>query len=111
VADPPFGDLDSRVGMRIHLPHPGDYTGMFSNPGYGDMTVESIGGNLYLTYYRLRWPLSPTSSDSFEFVLHAFGGIFNNRTVKFSRNTDGKVEKLIVVFEKQQVGPIEFVKR
>ena len=55
---------------------PGDYTGMFSNPGYGDMVVSRSGSDLTISYYGFTWPLQPVADKVFRFDVAAFGTDF-----------------------------------
>ena len=74
---------------------PGDYTGMFSNPGYGDMVVSRSGNTLNLSYYDLTWPLVPLplqpSGMWFKFDVPAFGTDFTV-FVQFARGSSGAIE-------------------
>jgi CubicO group peptidase (beta-lactamase class C family) len=70
---------------------PGDYTGMFSNPGYGDMVVSRFGNNLNISYYGLTWPLQPLTDTMFRFDVPAFGTDFPV-FVKFVRDSTGAIE-------------------
>jgi len=64
----------------------GDYTGMFSNPGYGDLVVSRSGDNLNISYYGLSWPLQPLSDTTFRFVIRAFGD-YDFESLKGSHET------------------------
>jgi CubicO group peptidase (beta-lactamase class C family) len=70
---------------------PGDYTGMFSNPGYGDMVVSRSGNNLNISYYGLTWPLKPLTDTIFRFDVLAFGTDFPV-FVTFVRGNSGAIE-------------------
>jgi hypothetical protein len=70
---------------------PGDYTGMFSNPGYGDMVVSLSGDNLNISYYGLTWPLQLQPSGLFRFIVAAFGTNFPV-FVNFTRNSTGAID-------------------
>jgi CubicO group peptidase (beta-lactamase class C family) len=70
---------------------PGDYTGMFSDPGYGDMVVSRSGNNLNISYYGLTWPLQPLSDTMFRFDVLAFGTDFPV-FVKFVRGITGAID-------------------
>jgi hypothetical protein len=59
----------------------GDYTGMFSNPGYGDFVVSRSGNSLNISYYGLSWPLLPASDTLFWVLVSAFGTTFPVRVV------------------------------
>ncbi|MEA2956251.1 MAG: hypothetical protein QOJ58_1751, partial [Alphaproteobacteria bacterium] len=73
------------------LASPGDYTGMFSNPGYGDLVVGRSGNNLNVSYYGLTWPLQPLSDTVFRFDVTAFGTDFPV-FVKFVRGNTGSID-------------------
>ena len=75
------------------LASPGDYTGMFSNPGYGDMAVSRAGNNLNISYYGLTWPLQPLPGMVFRFDVHGFGTVFPV-FVKFVRDSGGAINSL-----------------
>jgi Beta-lactamase len=70
---------------------PGDYTGMFSDCGYGDMVVSRFGNNLSISYYGLSWPLQPLTDTLFRFDVLAFGTDFPV-FVKFVRGSTGAIE-------------------
>jgi CubicO group peptidase (beta-lactamase class C family) len=70
---------------------PGDYTGMFSNPGYGDMVVSRSGNNLNISYYGQTWPLQPQTDMIFRFDVLAFGTDFPV-FVTFVRGITGVIE-------------------
>jgi CubicO group peptidase (beta-lactamase class C family) len=79
---------------------PNDYTGMFSNPGYGDMAVSRSGNNLNISYYGLTWPLQPVTDTLFRFDVLAFGTDFPV-FVQFVRGSTGAIESFtapLVVF-------------
>jgi CubicO group peptidase (beta-lactamase class C family) len=59
----------------------GDYTGMFSNPGYGDFVVSRSGNSLNISYYGWSWPLLPASDTLFWVLVPAFGTTFPVRVV------------------------------
>jgi CubicO group peptidase (beta-lactamase class C family) len=87
----------------------GDYTGMFSNPAYGDMSVSLSGTDFNIDYYGSSWPLHQISDTQFYFDLHAFGAD-HKVPVIFHRAGTGKVDALVIPFE-PTVTPILFAKR
>jgi CubicO group peptidase (beta-lactamase class C family) len=91
---------------------PGDYTGMFSNPGYGDMVVSRSGNNLNISYYGLSWPLQPQADPlSFRFDVLAFGTVFPV-FVHFVRGSNGAIESFVApLVIKPKVILIPFLKR
>lgn len=90
---------------------PGDYTGMFSNPGYGDMVVSRSGNNLNISYYGLTWPLKPLTDTIFRFDVLAFGADFPV-FVQFVRGSSGAIESFTAPLVVQPaVLLIPFVKR
>jgi CubicO group peptidase (beta-lactamase class C family) len=70
---------------------PGDYAGMFSNPGYGDMVVGRSGSNLTISYYGYTWPLQPLLDKVFRFDVVAFGTDFPV-VVKFFPGSTGSLD-------------------
>ncbi len=90
-------------------PAPGGYTGMFSHPAYGDISVSPAGSHLRINYYNSSWPLEQLSATSFYFALQAFGA---NRKVPVTFHLDGSgtVDALAIPLE-PTVAPIQFVKR
>ena len=90
---------------------PGDYTGLFSNPGYGDMAVSRSGNNLNISYYDQTWPLQPLTDTLFRFDVLAFGTDFPV-FVKFVRGSNGAIESFAAPLVIQPVVIlIPFVKR
>jgi CubicO group peptidase (beta-lactamase class C family) len=85
-----------------------DYMGMYSNSGYGDISVSSAG-NDYISYYQHNWPLHRRLDGTFYFDLHAFGTDFHPR-VFFHKTDAGKVDGLSIRFE-PTIDPILFTKR
>jgi CubicO group peptidase (beta-lactamase class C family) len=89
---------------------PGDYTGMFSNPGYGDMVVSRSANDLNISYYSLTWPLQPVSDVLFWFDVRAFGTNFPV-FVKFTRGSTGAIEAFTASLVAPPVPWIPFAKR
>jgi CubicO group peptidase (beta-lactamase class C family) len=89
---------------------PGDYTGMFSHPAYGDITVSRAAGDLKLSYYSSSWPLHPSPTGGFTFDLYAFGAV-RQPAVTFSRTATGDVDTLGLLFDPRLIVPIPFTKR
>ena len=73
------------------LASPGGYTGMFSNPGYGDFAVSRSDNDLNISYYGLTWPLQPLSDTMFRFDVNGFGEVFPV-FVRFARNSAGSID-------------------
>lgn len=67
-----------------------DYTGMFSNPGYGDFVVSRNGDSLFISYYGLSWPLGQFGDTTFLFTVPAFGADFPV-LVEYSRDAGGAI--------------------
>lgn len=67
-----------------------DYCGIYSDMGYGDMTVGRVGLGLQLSYYGQSWPLKMLGGDVFSFTLHANGTDLTLRC-KFLRDGDCKI--------------------
>jgi CubicO group peptidase (beta-lactamase class C family) len=89
---------------------PGDCTGMFSNPGYGDLVISRSGNNLNISYYGLTWPLQPVSDTDSIFMVHAFGTNFPVR-VSFARSSTGSIDSFTASFVRPPVPQVEFIKR
>jgi hypothetical protein len=87
-----------------------DYVGLFSNAGYGDLSVSLRGSELQLNYYQLKWPLTRIATDLYFFSLDAFGGNYPVVPVVFNRTPSGEVDKVTVPLE-AAVKPIQFTKR
>lgn len=101
------------IDRRLSSPG-GDYTGMYSDMGYGDMSVTLLGNELFLGYYPHRWLLEATPvADKFTFDVEAYGGITREAGVIFYRNGAGKVEALSVPFDivDRNVRLVRFSKR
>ena len=86
-----------------------DFTGLFSDPGYGDISVTRSGPNLQLSYYGLSWPLQRVTDLTFYFQLHAFATDFKVPVV-FHKAGSGEVAALGIPFE-PTVALITFEKR
>ncbi len=82
------------------------YTGMFSDPGYGDISVNLFGDGLHISYYQHSWPLR-LSADTFYFCMRAFGTDFKVPVV--FNETNGVIDSLSIPFQPQM--PIRFIKR
>jgi CubicO group peptidase (beta-lactamase class C family) len=103
-AGPQFGVSASPI------PPISDYAGMYSNQGYGDISVSVRGIRLYMSYYQHSWPLTLANRDVFVFPLEAFGASYPRVPVMFSRTSSGQVDKLAIPLE-PAVGLIPFMKR
>ena len=68
--------LAAAPAVATPLASPGDYMGMFSDPGYGDMVVSRAGNDLNISYYGWSWPLQPLSATAFRFDVFGFGSDF-----------------------------------
>jgi CubicO group peptidase (beta-lactamase class C family) len=89
---------------------PGDCTGMFSNPGYGDLVVSRSGSNLNISYYGLTWPLRPVVDMDFQFMVHAFGTNFPV-FVRFAKGSTGSIDSFSASFVRPPVPLVQFLKR
>jgi hypothetical protein len=101
------------TGVRRALPA-GDYSGVYSDAGYGDMSVTQLGDELMLGYYPHVWPLESTPEpDRFTFEIQAYGGMPRDAFVVFNRNTNGMIDGLSVPFDlvDQDVRLVTFTKR
>jgi CubicO group peptidase (beta-lactamase class C family) len=102
--------------VRGYTGLPSDYAGLFSHPGYGDISITVRGGTPYMSYYQAPWPLQKVTvgtvqgvPDLFAVPFHAFG-YDRFVPVTFNRNAIGEVDKLTFPLEKE-VKPIQFIKR
>jgi CubicO group peptidase (beta-lactamase class C family) len=93
VPGPPSYPSGARQAAEaFELPSPGDYTGMFTNPGYGDFVINCSGSDLHISYYGRSWTLRPFPGDLlFKFEVAAFGTNFPV-LVKFVRSSGGGIE-------------------
>ena len=92
---------------------PDDYTGIFSDPGYGELVVDRGQNGLEISYYGLTWPLEPTlQAEVFQFHVHGFGTIFPVFVI-FTRGGrgSGPVEALSATLVRRPVPAVLFVKR
>src|SRR3984957_9104285 len=89
---------------------PGDYTGIFSDGGYGDFVVERAGNGLQISYYQSTWPLEPVQGDDFQFHVHGFGSIFRLFVI-FTRGSTAAIESLTATLVRPPVPAVCFVKR
>jgi CubicO group peptidase (beta-lactamase class C family) len=71
----------------------GDYTGMYSNAGYGELVVSRCGDSLNISYYGSSWPLQSFTDTLFAFQVPAFGTIFPVKVV-FTKDTAGGMKSL-----------------
>jgi hypothetical protein len=89
----------------------GDYTGMFSNAGYGDMVVSRAGNDLNISYYGLGWPLQPLSDTAFRFDVFGFGADFPV-FVQYARSGTGSLDSFAASLVLQPVVlMVPFLKR
>jgi CubicO group peptidase (beta-lactamase class C family) len=88
----------------------GAYTGMFSNPGYGNLVVSIFGTGLNISYYDKTWPLQPLSATDFQFVVHAFGAVFPVRVI-FTQGSAGTMDQLAASMVLQPVIFVPFARR
>lgn len=89
----------------------GDYTGMFSNPGYGDMVVSRAGNDLNISYYGLSWPLRALSDTAFRFDVFGFGTDFPV-FVQYARSGTGSLDSFAASLVLQPVVlMVPFLKR
>jgi hypothetical protein len=89
---------------------PDDYTGMFSDPGYGDFVVCRAGNGLEIGYYSFTWPLEPVITDVFQFHVLGFGTIFPVFVI-FTRDSTGAIESFTATLVRPPVPAVPFVKR
>jgi CubicO group peptidase (beta-lactamase class C family) len=91
---------------------PDDYTGMFSNAGYGDLLVSRAGDGLEISYYGLSWPLQPVpmSDSAFQFLVHGFGTIFPVFVI-FARSGTGSLDSFTATLVRPPVPSVPFARR
>lgn len=87
-----------------------DYVGMFSHPGYGDLSVSRRNDDLAITFYQKKWDLQRVTTDLYFFSMTAFGTDYPVVPVVFNRTPTGQVDKVTIPFE-LTVKPIQFIKR
>jgi hypothetical protein len=87
-----------------------DYVGMFSHPGYGDLSIIRRNDDLSIVYYERKWDLQRVTTDLYFFSMTAFGTEFPLVPVVFNRTSMGQVDKVTIPFE-AAVKPIQFHKR
>jgi hypothetical protein len=77
------------------------YTGLFNNPGYGDLKVESFKKVLKLTYYSLEQILIPRGGHRFSSHYNWDEGVTLNGVgdVLFHFDKDGKLHSFQIPFE------------
>ncbi len=75
---------------------PADCTGMFSNPGYGDVCISKIGEQLCFSYYNNTWPMLQQSG-IYYIKVWAFGE-YQTAPIIF-HTTNGTVDSLSVPFD------------
>ena len=69
------------------------FTGMFSNPGYGDFVVSPNGAKLSINYYGQSWDFDRVGATTFLFVVPAFGTNFPV-LVEYFRDPNGAIAGL-----------------
>lgn len=112
----PASTTAAAISARGFTGRSNDYTGMFSHPAYGDISITMRGAIPYMSYYQAPWPLQtvslgtlPLAPDLFLVTFRAFG--FDRIVpVTFNRNADGDIDKLSLPLEKE-VKQIQFLKR
>ena len=75
--------------------------------GYGDVTINRKGTDLFLSYYNSNWLVQ--QSGGFYFKLRAYGTDFI--VPIFFGNTGGKIDALSIPFEPKLIKWITFAKR
>jgi CubicO group peptidase (beta-lactamase class C family) len=114
----PGGTSMAGVATPISMPaasaaapsNPGSYTGMYSNPGYGDFVISHTGSRLNIVYYGQSWPLQPFSDTIFAFAVQAFGTTFPVR-VTFAKDGTGAIGSFTATLVTSPLLEIPFVKR
>jgi CubicO group peptidase (beta-lactamase class C family) len=88
---------------------PRDYCGMYSDQGYGDVSISLQGGGFELGYYGGRWPLKHLGGDQFILGIDAFAMIWP-LPIEFKRDS-GKVASVKIAFHRDSKTPVTFNKR
>ncbi|MBR0701540.1 serine hydrolase [Bradyrhizobium diazoefficiens] len=91
-AEPP-SPVAKGVAMALAPPAIAKFTGMFSNPGYGDLVVSLNGTILSISYYGSSWQLDQFGDTTFLFTVGAFGTFFPV-LVEYYRDNDGAIAGL-----------------
>jgi CubicO group peptidase (beta-lactamase class C family) len=98
---------------RVEVRNPGDYTGMYSDNGYGDLVVTRLGSGLNISYYGVDFEaLRQKSATEFDFSVKALGIAFQVPAT-FRKADNGKIQGVKIDFTPfdKKCGPISFVKR
>lgn len=107
-----FDEIEPKVSSVQAVQIPAEYTGMFSNPGYGDICIGKIGEQLCFSYYNNTWPMVQISG-TFYIKVWAFGE-YQTAPILF-HTTSGKVDYLSIPFDpvlfKQTGKMVDFTKR
>jgi Domain of unknown function (DUF3471) len=88
---------------------PRDYCGMYSDQGYGDVSISLEGGGFELGYYGGRWPLKHLGGDRFILGIDAFAMIWP-LPIEFQRDS-GKIASVKIPFHRDNPTPVIFTKR
>ena len=91
---------------------PNDYTGMYCDNAYGDMTVNLSGSGLSINYYGSTYRLRQSTELDFEFTVEAFGQKFLVQT-KFTKAGNGKINGVGIDLTpfNLRFDPVTFAKR
>jgi len=76
----------------------GDYTGRYSHPGYGAVSIDQDGERLCATYGRLRGPLEHRHLEVFQLVLEQ-GATQQRIPVQFTHDLEADVDSLLLSIE------------
>jgi CubicO group peptidase (beta-lactamase class C family) len=89
-----------------------DYTGMYCDNAYGDMTVNLSGSGLSINYYGSTYRLRRTTDLDFDFTVHAFGEDFPVQA-KFTKAGNGKINGVGIDLSpfNGRFDPVTFAKR
>lgn len=83
-----------------------DYAGKYTHPGYGEVTIETVGDSLHFQYYQFEMPLSHWHFETFQGQLEKLGADYQ---VTFRAGRDGRVNAVEIPLE-FMVDPIRFEK-
>lgn len=75
-----------------------DYTGMFSHPAFGDVSVTKLGTDFMLSYYGIRCDMRKTgNADEFFVLIPAFGAVIGPM-IRFGRDASGEINGFTIEF-------------
>jgi hypothetical protein len=76
-----------------------DYVGTYSNPGYGSIEIDLVGGELVAKYNHLHFPLDHWNYNVFEISRNSALSILKGVRFAFHENSHGDIKYLAVPLE------------